>query len=682
MPEKITLISLKTKIAGIVLLLFLAGFWLLTYSVEKKLAQDMTILLETQQFSTVSYIASDLDDKIRQHIELLEVNAAAITPELLENPEKAREFLKSRFGLLALFKAGLTIISKDGNGIADYPIVPERANASFSELEYFKEVLATGKTAIGKPRTGRFTKQPGVAFAAPIKDKSGRLIGLLAGFSWFSDSTLFGQVEHANVGKTGYITIDAPKYGTIATSSNPSLILKSLANPGVNNMLDRFLAGYEGSGIAVNSQGIRTLTSAKQIPAAGWIAQIVLPTEEAFAPVRSMRIRAYTIAAALSVFMLVAVWLVIWRLLAPLSQASKSVSEMSSGELQPLPVKFHDEIGLLLTNFNILVSERKQAEAALRNSEESFRSILENAPIGMSVVSLEGRFMLVNRSLCEIFGYQKEELEKLTFQEVTHPGDLEANLANVQRLLDGSVTSYRMEKRYIRKDQQVVWTQLTSSVIRDAAGAPLYLVAQIEDITERRINRDKIHQLAFYDTLTSLPNRRLLLDRFNQALVQAKRFQRSLAIMYLDIDNFKRVNDTLGHDTGDELLKVVAGRLQACVRGMDTVCRQGGDEFIILLSEITHAQDAAIVADKIIRAINEPVPLQEHELQITTSIGMAIYPVNGTDDAIELMKKADIAMYEVKSKGKNGFTFYKPGESDSNNVLPKCQPLPDSLFKA
>lgn len=659
MFRKNSLTSLKTKIAGIVLLLFLASFWLLTYSLEKNLARDMANVLETQQRSTVSYIASDLDDKIRQRIELLEVNAGVITQELLDNPEKAREFLKSRFGLLALFKAGLSIISKDGYGITDYPVVAERATASFSELEYYKEVLATGKTAIGKPRIGRFTKQPGVAIAAPIKDTSGRIIGLLVGFTWFSDSTLFGHVEHANAGKTGYIDIIVPKYGLIATSSDPSRKFQPMAKPGSDKMLDRFLSGYEGSGIVVNSEGIETLTSAKKIPAAGWIAQITLPAKEAFTPIRAMEIRAYSFAAGLSAFVLVAVWLIIRQLLAPLSHASTSVSEMSSGDLRPLPVHYQDEIGLLLTNFNILVSERKQAEEALRNSEESFRNILENAPIGMAIVSLEGRFTLVNRSLCAILGYKKEELEQLTFQELTHPDDLESNIENIKRLLDGSVGSYHMEKRYIRKDQGVVWTQLTSSVVRNAAGTARYLIAQIEDITDRKHNQEQIYQLAFYDTLTSLPNRRLLLDRFSQALVQAKRFERSLAIMYLDIDDFKRINDTLGHDIGDELLKVVAGRLQTCVRGMDTVCRQGGDEFIIVLSEISHMHDAALVAKKVINVINEPFFVHEHNLHITTSIGIAIYPVNGTDNATELMKKADMAMYEAKNKGKNGFRFYE-----------------------
>jgi diguanylate cyclase (GGDEF)-like protein/PAS domain S-box-containing protein len=305
------------------------------------------------------------------------------------------------------------------------------------------------------------------------------------------------------------------------------------------------------------------------------------------------------------------------------------------------------------------ISERKKAEEDLHDSEKRFRNILDNAPIGMSVLTLDGKFILVNRSLCEILGYEKEELKKMTFQEVTHPDDLESNLVNVQRLLNGSNTSYHMEKRYVRKDQQIVWTQLTSSYVRDPVGAPQYLVAQIEDVTERRRDREQIQQLAYYDILTSLPNRRLLKDRLTQSLAQAKRYQRSLALMFLDLDNFKLVNDTLGHDMGDELLKVVAARLQACVRGIDTVCRQGGDEFIIVLSEITHPEDAAVVANKIIDTINKPISLNENDVHITTSIGIAVYPVNGTDDAKVLMKKADLAMYETKDKGRNGFTFFQ-----------------------
>jgi diguanylate cyclase (GGDEF)-like protein len=149
----------------------------------------------------------------------------------------------------------------------------------------------------------------------------------------------------------------------------------------------------------------------------------------------------------------------------------------------------------------------------------------------------------------------------------------------------------------------------------------------------------------------------MLLDRLNQALAQAKRYQRAVAVMFLDLDRFKLINDTLGHDIGDELLKEVATRLNACVRSGDTVARQGGDEFVIVLAEVAHSQDAALVAEKIISTLGQPIFVNSHELQVTTSIGIALFPVNGTDDAQELMRKADAAMYAAKEAGRNGYRF-------------------------
>lgn len=307
------------------------------------------------------------------------------------------------------------------------------------------------------------------------------------------------------------------------------------------------------------------------------------------------------------------------------------------------------------------ITERKLMEKTLQESEERFRGILEHAPIGMATVSLSGKFLQANRALCEIVGYSKEELEGLTFQAITHPDDLDLDLANAQRLLNGEIQSYQMEKRYIRKNGEVVWIQLTGSILRSGE-APRYFIAQIEDITERKRSQEQIRQLAYYDTLTNLPNRRLLLDRMHHALSQAKHHGRSMAIMFLDLDHFKQINDTLGHDVGDELLKVVAKRLSTCIRSGDTVSRQGGDEFVIILEEVAHSQDAALVAEKTIKTLSEPVIVREHELHITTSIGIAIYPVNGTDDVLELMKKADMAMYSAKEAGRNQFRFY-PAES-------------------
>jgi diguanylate cyclase (GGDEF)-like protein/PAS domain S-box-containing protein len=301
---------------------------------------------------------------------------------------------------------------------------------------------------------------------------------------------------------------------------------------------------------------------------------------------------------------------------------------------------------------------RRESERLLRVSEARFRNALEHAPAGIGVASLDGRFIEVNQSLCELLGYAREELLQLTFFDTTHPDDRAKTRDFAKKLLDGEINSYQLEKLCIRKDGQPVWVQVTASLLRDSSGAPLNFIGQIEDITERKRSQEEVRQLAYYDVLTGLPNRRLLLDRLNQALAQAQRHRRSLAVMFLDLDRFKDVNDTLGHDVGDELLKVVAERLELCVRGGDTVSRQGGDEFVIILSEIAQQQDAALVAEKILEVLSQPVTIHRHKLRITTSIGIAVYTVDSADDAMKLMKKADIAMYQAKEAGRNGFRFH------------------------
>jgi diguanylate cyclase (GGDEF)-like protein len=173
-----------------------------------------------------------------------------------------------------------------------------------------------------------------------------------------------------------------------------------------------------------------------------------------------------------------------------------------------------------------------------------------------------------------------------------------------------------------------------------------------------RAREDEVRQLAYYDTLTNLPNRRLLYDRLHQALAQAKHFSRSLAVMFLDLDHFKEINDTLGHDVGDELLKQVAGRWSACIRSGDTLCRVGGDEFVIILTEIHQPHDAALVAEKAVELVNQPFSCLGHPIKVTTSIGIAVYPIDGPDNVQDLMKKADTAMYTAKQGGRNRYQFF------------------------
>ena len=315
-----------------------------------------------------------------------------------------------------------------------------------------------------------------------------------------------------------------------------------------------------------------------------------------------------------------------------------------------------------------------------QESKNQLREITSTLGEGVYVLDKDGRVTFVNPEAERLLGWDKAELIGKNGHETFHykrtdgtPIPTQACPVH-QAVLTGK-TYHALNDNLVRKDGTIIPVSIVSSpIIRD--GEVTGSVAAFQDITLRLKAEEKIRQLAFYDTLTDLPNRRLLLDRLNQALSHAERHQRSLAVMFMDIDHFKNINDTLGHDIGDELLKVVAARLNTCVRSEDTIARQGGDEFVIVLSEISNPQSAAIVAEKIIETLRLPISIQSHELQITCSIGIAVYPVQGTDDAVALMKKADIAMYAVKETGRNGYRFSqdKPDSIRSaNDVLAKSR---------
>lgn len=307
------------------------------------------------------------------------------------------------------------------------------------------------------------------------------------------------------------------------------------------------------------------------------------------------------------------------------------------------------------------VTERKRSEEALLESEQRFRAIFENAAVGIARVSLAGRFLQINEVYSKIIGYSREEVlsQQFGFQQITFPEDREANMALVKRLLEGENDSYSIEKRYIRKDGSVVWVNLSVSLLRASAGQPLYFISAVQDITGRKMLEEQLRHLSNYDILTDLPNRTLLADRTRQALATARRDKARMALMYVDLDEFKPVNDTLGHNIGDLLLKEAARRMQGSVRASDTVARIGGDEFVVLLPTIDNDQDALLVAEKIRSALCQPFVLAGHSIRISSSIGIAVYPDDGSEEKT-LLNNADAAMYFAKECGCNTVRLFSP----------------------
>lgn len=521
-------IDLKTRIAAVVLLLFIASIWLLTYVTTRRLQSEFAEVLANQQFSHVSQAATEIEEKIRLRFDALDMVARDIPPALLADPAGLRRLLENRPVLISLFGNGVVAVSREGVGLADHPALPQRVGATFADLEYFRETMARGAASLGKPRIGRFTRLPGVAFAVPIPGEDSRIGGVLVGYANLGDANLFGKLENAGVGKTGWLAVNDARHRLIVGISDPKRILQPFPPPGVNLMLDRYAAGYEGSGISVNSQGLEVLSSAKQIGKTGWFVQAVLPTEEAFRPIRSMQLRIYVLAALLSVGFTLLVWLVIRRLLRPLAEASAEIRAMASGEreLRELVIGQRDEVGKLLESFNILFRQRQVLE---------------------------------------------EDLERL----------------------------------------------------------------------------------ARTDSLTGLPNRRYFMETAAQELARTGRFGGTLSILMLDLDRFKKVNDTYGHKAGDLVLKKLAETCRATLREVDFTARLGGEEFAVLLPGTDHAA-ALEVAERLRQAVAaaEVTLTPDTRLRFTASFGVATLfdPAASVDT---LLNQADHALYEAKHLGRN-----------------------------
>ena len=302
---------------------------------------------------------------------------------------------------------------------------------------------------------------------------------------------------------------------------------------------------------------------------------------------------------------------------------------------------------------------RKAAEQALRQSEERLRFVMEATGEGIWDWLVQTDQVTHNASWCRLLGLDEQYLQHQVsfFKSLIHPDDLEQVEAALIACL-GNKADLNCEYRLRHADGHDVWLLDRGKVVERAAdGSPIRMVGSVRDITERKAIEAEFKRLALFDQLTGLPNRRLLVDRLHQAVANCKRHQRHGGVMFIDLDRFKQLNDTLGHDIGDLLLIEVGRRLNSCIRGNDTAARLGGDEFIVLLTELSGdramAQASATqVGEKILEALNRPYQLGPHPYSNTPSIGLTLFAGDSTDvDAI--LKRADSAMYESKNAGRN-----------------------------
>jgi len=304
------------------------------------------------------------------------------------------------------------------------------------------------------------------------------------------------------------------------------------------------------------------------------------------------------------------------------------------------------------------ITLRKRSEEAAREAEERYRSIFENAIEGIYQTTPSGRYLNFNPALARIYGYESTEdlvdgISDIQKQLYVDPGKRQEFVSLMQA--QGRVQHF--EAQVYRKNGDVIWITENAREVRDADGNLMFYEGTVEDITERKSYEQQIEYQATHDSLTGLPNRTLLSDRLQQCMSFADRYHSKVAVAFVDLDQFKMINDSMGHHIGDELLVAMAARLAACVRESDTVVRLGGDEFVLLITGLNRVEDVAQSMQRVLASIAQPFVINSWDYTVSCSIGVSIYPDDGSDYNT-LLKNADSAMYKAKHAGRNNFQFY------------------------
>lgn len=311
------------------------------------------------------------------------------------------------------------------------------------------------------------------------------------------------------------------------------------------------------------------------------------------------------------------------------------------------------------------ITERREADEALREAERRYRSIFENAIEGIYQSTPDNGYLAVNPALARMYGYSSPQDLISTLKDIEHQVYVEPKRRiEFMQLMkkNGVVTNF--ESRIYKRDGEIIWISENARAVFSSAGELVFYEGTVEAITERKLHEAEIQFQATHDALTGLPNRTLLYDRMQQAVLHSERYSNITAIAFLDLDQFKFINDSLGHQVGDELLKITAQRLTSCLRESDTVARQGGDEFVLLLTSHPNEESITQTMQRVLHEVAQPWMANDLEFRITCSIGVTLCPDDGRD-VETLLKNADSAMYKAKELGRNNFQYFAAEMNDT-----------------
>ncbi|MDO8127645.1 MAG: EAL domain-containing protein [Candidatus Brocadiales bacterium] len=572
--------------------------------------------------------------------------------------------------------AGIAVADAAGTVIASTS--EKTLDADMSGEDEFTR--ATNGCYVGKPRYDPQLNVKVIPLSAPIfYAQSGEKLGVIV-ISYDLNVLNSITAQRTGLGETGeiYIVGEDKKMITVSRFIEDAPLEVVVDTEPVRMAIE---GGENMVGIYPDYRNIPIAGASAYIPEYKWTLLSEIDVAEAFAPLKWLGIVTGTVGgictAAASTFAI----LFAMSMARPIKRLTTDVERFASGDIKArTDVTRRDEIGGLAKGFNVMAGELEKEITGRERREVALRKLslaVEQSPNVVLITDAQGSIEYVNPRFTQVTGYAPEEVigknPRILKSGKTPP--------EVYKRLWETITSggeWRGEFCNKKKNGELYWESAVISPIKNAEGVITHFVGSAEDTTERKQAEEKLNQLAYYDPLTGLPNRTLLNDRLTVAIAHAHRSKEGLAVLLLDLDRFKYVNDSLGHSVGDHLLMAVAKTLKTCVREGDTVSRLGGDEFTVLLPGIIHKEDPSRVAKKILEAVRKPLDLGGHTLHTTVSIGISLYPNDGKD-VETLLRNADTAMYHVKAKDRNNYQHYT---SAMHTKIADRLTLEDDLHKA
>ena len=646
-------------VSGLILVLMLITAITTLAFFEREYERTLT----ANQTSMLALLADSIDADIRGAQEALLNNAKAIPPEALLSPTAAQAWLESRTGLKTRFFTNhLVVLDQSGHTIAITPHYQAASSQHLAEIQAVKKTFADGRPHISDPLP--CCSNPNdlqVFFTAPVMAKNKVAMVMAGSFSLLKPNILSHHMQ-AKIGANGFVRLINRSHKVILHPDQKRIYQN--VSTDIATTIDHVFA--TNSPLTLHHTGMydnEIVTSLRPLKSVDWLVASSYLVTDIYAPIRTARIW-FIIATLTGMAVAILLVLVMMRLLTrPLAQLATHVAALPEkrGNERFIHLPVNGEIGNLTGAFNSMVEEIDQSTQALRNSEQRYRIVTEFTNDFTYWRRPDGSFEFISPACIEVTGYSREELfaQPSLMEDMIHPAD--RPMFDQMAAESGDATNCNdeeIEYRIITKGGSTRWVRHNCRPIIDDNGTFLGRRGCRSDISERKQLADQVSHMVLHDLLTGLPNRSLFADRLFLATAQKERNNRELTVvLFFGIDRFKLINDTLGHETGDRLLIMVAERLRKLLHPDDTLCRFGGDVFAFILPGRESRHEAVTMSYRVLASLTEPLNTSGQQVTLSGSIGIAICPQDGSD-AETLQKNAETAMYDAKRSGKNCFRFY------------------------